>query len=164
MRKWIIRVIALNLILSALWFAWPCLQSKSSQVQARQEQIIKLAAKRNWALVTGMIAADYEDQWSMNRTDAVSLAHEMLQGFLMLEMQWTTSEVTVNGNIAKVRGHVKMTGSGGGFSNEITNRVNNMNEPWVFTWRTDGWKPGDWKLLSIKNQELGGPLPKDALK
>lgn len=94
----------------------------------------------------------------------MNLAREMLQTFLVLNIDWTTDEITVNENIAKVRGHAKLSGSGVGFSQHIMDLVNQLSEPWVFTWRTDGWKPDDWKLLSLKNQELGGPLPIDALR
>ena len=164
MRNWIVRIVALIVFYLLGSFAWPYLQSKSGQAQRRHEQIIKLAAKRNWDAVTEMLATDYEDQWSMSRVDSVNLAKEMLQAFLVLNIEWKTDEITVNENIAKIRGHAKLSGSGVGFSQTIMDTVNNLKEPWVFTWRTDGWKPDDWKLLSLRNTELGGPLPVDVLK
>ena len=79
----------------------------------------------------------------------MNLAREMLQTFLVLNIDWTTDEITVNENIAKVRGHAKLSGSGVGFSQHIMDLVNQLSEPWVFTWRTDGWKPDDWKLIFL---------------
>jgi hypothetical protein len=43
-------------------------------------------------------------------------------------------------------------------------RVNELKEPWVFTWRKDGSGPRGWKLLSLRNSGLGGPMVEDALK
>lgn len=164
MRKWIIRLLVVSVIGTALSWLWPYVQSKNGQVQRRQDQIIRLASKRNWDAVTAMIATEYEDQWSMNREDSVNLAHEMLQAFLSLEITWKTDEITVSDNMAKVRGHARINGSGVGFSQTVKDMVNALEEPWVFTWRTDGWKPDDWKLLSLRNKGLGGPLPVDAIK
>ena len=163
MRTWIIRLIIVSVIGFVLSWLWPYVQSKSGQVQRRQEQIIKLAAKRNWDAVTAMIATEYEDQWSMNREDSVNLAKEMLQAFIALNIEWTTDEITVNDNIAKIRGRARMSGSGVGFSQTVMDMVNALDEPWTFTWRTDGWKPDDWKLLSLRNKGLGGPLPVNAI-
>ncbi len=151
-------------IVLLVWLVWPYLESADAQVRHQQEGIIKLAADRDWDAVTGRMSYEYEDQWSMNRTDSVALAQELLQGFLALDIEWTTAEITVNGNIAKVRGTVKMTGSGVGASSMVLSRVNSIQEPWVFTWRKDGWKPSGWHLRSLKNAELGGPLPENALR
>ena len=164
MRTWIVRIIAVIVLYLLGSFALPYVQSKKGQVQRRQDLIIKLAAQRKWDAVTQMLTTDYEDQWSMSREDSVELAKELLQGFLVLNIDWTTAEITVNENVAKVRGHAKLSGSGVGFSQHIIDLVNTLNEPWVFTWRTDGWKPDDWKLLSLRNTELGGPLPVDAVR
>lgn len=62
MRTWIVRTVAVILIYWMGSLAWPYMQSKRGQVQRRQDQIIKLAAKRNWDAVTAMLATDYEDQ------------------------------------------------------------------------------------------------------
>lgn len=146
------------------WLVWPYLESSAAQVERRQRRIIALAEKRDWDGVTECIALEYEDQWSQNRADSVVLAQELLAGFFMLDIEWTTSEVTVNDNIAKVRGMARITGNGAGASQFVKDRVNQIKQPWVFTWRKDGWRPSDWKLLSLRNAELGGPLPENALR
>lgn len=151
-------------IVVMVWFAWPYLESSQARVERQQKRIIAHAADRNWEGVTELLALEYEDQWSMNRTDAVALAEELLQGFIMLDIEWTTTEITVNENIAKVRGAARLSGNGGGVSALVKERVNQLTQPWVFTWRKDGRRPDDWRLLSLRNPGLGGPLPENALK
>ena len=160
----IIRLLIPAALVLIAWLVWPYLESPKAQVERQQRNIIGLAADRDWDEVRACLALEYEDQWSMNRTDAVALAEELLQGFIMLDIEWTAAEITVNENIAKVRGTAKLSGNGAGVSTLVKERVNQLTQPWVFTWRKDGGKPDDWKLLSVRNAGLGGPLPENALK
>ncbi|RBP36373.1 hypothetical protein DES53_11784 [Roseimicrobium gellanilyticum] len=147
-------LIPVLLVLTLLWFLWPYLQSEKRQVENMHRKLISLAAARNWTGASELMTSDYEDEWGHNREDALGLASELFQGFLYLNIEWETTEVTVNQGIAKVRGYAKMNGSGGGFSSEIISKVNSLEKPWVFTWRKESWKPNSWKLVSAKNEEL----------
>src|SRR3954467_12147608 len=104
----ILRVLIPALVVLAAWLAWPYLQSDSAQVLHQHQRVLGLASDQKWTAVTDAMALEYEDQWNMNRTDSVALAEELLTGFITLEIEWTTAEVTVNGNIAKVRGMAKL--------------------------------------------------------
>ena len=147
-----------------VWLVWPWFEPDEAQVLRQHRRVLDLAADRSWEEVTDSLALEYEDQWSLNRHDAVALATEILNGFITLQIEWTTAEVTVNGNVAKVRGVAKLSGRGLGASGLVTDRVNALTEPWVFTWRRDGRGPRKWKLLSLRNSALGGPLPEDVLQ
>lgn len=160
----IIRLLIPAAVVLAAWLVWPYLQSDEKQVLHQHARVLALAADRKWPAVIESMALEYEDQWSQNRGDSVAMAEEVFMGFITLEIEWTTLEVTVNDNIAKVRGTAKLRGRGLGASDLIVNRVNEVTEPWVFTWRKDGRGPKGWKLLSLRNKSLGGPLPEDALK
>jgi hypothetical protein len=152
------------IVVLLVWLVWPYLESDNAQVLRQHQRVLALASDRDWDAVTQSMALQYEDQWSMNQGEAVDLAKDLLAGFITLDIEWATAEVTVNGNIAKVRGTAKLTGRGLGPSEIIMDRVNALKEPWVFTWRKDGPGPRGWKLLSLRNTELGGPLPEDAVK
>lgn len=136
------------------WFVWPYMQSEKSQAENMHRKFISLGAKRDWDGLSNLIAVDYSDEWDHNREEAVQTAAELLQGFLYLNIEWETTEVTANQGIAKVRGFAKMNGSGGGFSSQIMSTVNAVKEPWVFTWRKESGKPHSWKLVSVKNEEV----------
>ncbi len=161
----ILRVLIPAIVVLAAWLAWPYLESDSAQVLKQHERVLGLASDQKWLAVTEAMALEYEDQWSMNRADSVALAEELLAGFIILDIEWNTAEVTVNGNIAIIRGTAKLTGRGLGPGNQyVMDRVNELKEPWVFTWRKDSTGPRGWKLLSLRNNGLGGPLPENALK
>jgi hypothetical protein len=154
MRTWIIRIIVLDLIVTAIWFGVPFLKSPETQALEQHQRFIAFGGNRNWGRVLTLMSVDYRDAWGMKREEAVSLAHELLQGYIALDFQWQPQGVKVQGKTATVTGFIKASGTGGGFSAEIISRINALHEPFVFTWRKDGWKPGDWKLTGISQPEL----------
>lgn len=154
MKRTLRYVIPAAFALLVVWLAWPYLQSDGRQAEKIHQRLIKQGAKRNWVEAEKFLAEDYTDQWELDRTEAMQLASELLQGFLYLNIEWETTEVTVNDGIAKVRGIAKMNGSGGGLSTTIINKVNGLQEPWVFTWRKQSRKPDSWKLTSVSNDGL----------
>lgn len=160
--KRLIQLLIPAVVVLLAWLVWPYLESDKAQVERQHRRVLDLAADRDWEAVTKSMALEYEDQWSMNRTDSVAHAEELLMSFITLEIEWTTQEVTVNDNIAKIRGTARLRGRGLGASEVIMNQVNAVTQPWVFTWRRDGSGPRGWKLLSVRNTGLGGPLPEDA--
>ncbi|MCE9518721.1 MAG: hypothetical protein K8R87_04045 [Verrucomicrobia bacterium] len=159
MRTWILRILAINLVVSAVWFGWPFLKSAKSQALDQQQRLVSEVSQRDWKQTLALMAEDYHDTWDMKREEAVSLGHEMLQSFIVLNLEWKTSSVVMEGKIATITGKIKVSGNGFGFSQEIINKVNNLQEPFVFTWRKDGWKPGDWRLVSLTQPELSGAQP-----
>lgn len=158
----LLRLVSVILLVVLGWVAWPFLQPAAKQAEKRHRDLFAEASQRDWATAATFLASGYEDQWGNRPDEAISLAKELCAGFLVLDIQWETLEVSVNGDIAKVRGHARMEGNGMGVSQMVMTKVNQMQEPWVFTWRKEGWKPSDWKLQSVTNKELEGVgLPSD---
>src|SRR6188768_474228 len=122
-----IRFLIPAVVVLAAWLAWPYLESDKAQLLRQHQRILALAASQKWDAVTECLALEYEDQWSQNRADSVALAEEILSGFLTLDIEWTTAEVTLNGNLAKVRGTAKLNGRGFGPANQfVMDRVNHL--------------------------------------
>lgn len=142
------------LALVVLWLVWPYVQSDERQVEKMHRKFISLGADRNWNEAAKLMALDYEDDWDFNREEALQAASEVTEAFLYLNIEWQTTEITVNDGIAKVRGFAKLNGSGGGFSSEIIRKVNALEKPWVFTWRKENGKPNSWNLVSVRQEEL----------
>ncbi len=143
------------------WFLWPFLQTARGQVSRAHAKLITAAAKRNWPEVKEYLAASFRTVWDLNRDDAMAEAAEHFQGFLYLNITWTTDEITVNGDMAKIRGTMRMNGSGAGLSQYIIDKVNALREPWVFTWHKEGWKPSSWRLESVQQHEIEERNPGD---
>ena len=156
MRRWILRLLALAVLVGLAVFFWPFLQSRQAQVEAQQQRFIKAVEQRNWALVKELMDPNYEDQWKLHRDKSLSLAHELLSGFLILNLDWNSQGTKVDGDQIQAQGAIKMSGSGAGLSSEIINNAGQIHQPWTFVWRKTGWKPSDWRLVSISNPELEG--------
>lgn len=150
------------IIVLIVWWFLPSMASPEKQVENRHEDLIAAASRRSWREVEEMMAADYQDEWEQKREDAVITARELLSGFLVLEIKWEQKSLTVTGNTAETTGLITMEGKGMGASEIVMDRVNHVKAPWVFTWRKDGPKPTDWKLISLSNEELAGmKIPKE---
>jgi hypothetical protein len=158
MRRWIIRLLILDLIISIIWFGWPFLQSSKTQVSKQQSALLRVIEKRKWPEINLLIAPDYKDQWDQSRDQSLSVMKQLLGGFFVFTIDMKSLEVSVDGKTAKASGTMKMTGSGAGVSAMVMDAVNKLNQPFSFTWRKDGWKPSDWKLVSIAQPELEGAL------
>ncbi len=159
-RAFLILIPAITVII--VWLVLPYLDSPEKQMEKRHLALISAASHRSWREVEEMIAADYKDEWEQKREDAVNTARQLLSGFLVLDMEWKQESLTIIGNTAQAKSMVTMDGKGMGGSELVMNRVNQVKAPWVFTWRKDGPKPTDWKLISVSNEELSGmKIPKD---
>ncbi len=151
-----IRIIIPALTVLIVWLVWPYLASTEKQVANRHRDLVSAASRRSWQEVGEMMPADYKDQWGANREDAVSTARELFAGFIVLDLEWKQAELSVIGNTAQIQGSFRIEGNGMGISSMIMDTINKVKKPWTFTWRKDGWKPTDWKLISVSNEELAG--------
>ncbi|TLD69856.1 hypothetical protein FEM03_16180 [Phragmitibacter flavus] len=159
----ILRLLPVLVLAIAGWLAMPFFQSAETQVRRSHDELFDLAGGRYWAEVGGMLSNEYEDEWGNNAEDAIEIARELLRGFLVLDLQWTTTEVVVtedeNGLSATVTGDARIEGNGAGLSQMVMSKVNNLQEPWTFTWQKEGWKPGDWRLVEVTHPKLKGMSP-----
>jgi hypothetical protein len=154
MKRFLLRLIVVALLITAAWQVWPFLQSPEGQARKRHMSLFETVSKRNWKAVPAYLAESYEDQWGQKGPEAVEVARELLAGFIILEIRWEPTEAGANDNIVKLRGHARMEGNGLGISQILMTKVNQLQEPWVFTWQKDGWHPSGWRLISITNKEL----------
>lgn len=147
------------------WLVWPFFQSSEVQVARSHAELFELAGGRYWTEVGGLMSKDYDDAWGNNAEDAIEIASELLQGFLVLDLQWQTMTVVVDedskgkGLSATVTGKARIEGNGLGLSQMVMSRLNNLEEPWTFTWRKEDWKPGDWRLVSVTHPKLKDKIP-----
>ncbi len=157
--RWLIRLGILAVLALLIWFVWPFLKSGKAQAETCHRDLFRAAERRQWDKAAVFLASTYEDQWGNRAPEAINVARELLMGFIVLDIDWTTIELSENDGTVKVRGHAKITGSGAGFSQAVMDETNKVKEPWVFTWRKENWKPSSWKLINVKNPALEGQIP-----
>ena len=154
MRIWIIRAAIFSMFVSLTWTLWPFLQSPETQAAKQQAKFLQFAGQRNWAQINAIIAPDYHDAWNESREEALNAAHEVLSMFLVVSFDWAPGQASRTEKTVALGGTLHMSGSGAAGSSIVLDRVNRMQKPWGFIWRKDGWRPGDWHLLSITQPEL----------
>ncbi len=154
MLRWVLRISLASALISIVWFFIPFLRSAESQVKLQQANVLELAAHRNWPRVYLLVAPDYADAWGMKRDEAISAAREALLSFIMVSLDWKPQSVARDGKTVTLSGTIRMSGNGATGSSMIVDHVNRIMKPWVFVWRKDGWKPGDWRLVAIANADV----------
>ncbi len=82
---------------------------------------------------------------------------EVLQQFFALTIKSQGSQTEFSGDTATVTVNLTITGSGTGATEWITNEVNRLPAPWVFTWQKVNVFPWSWELMKVDNPSLTIP-------
>ena len=150
----VLRLSLAVVLLLLVWMALPFFSSQEEQVLKQHQELFEYAGKRYWSEAAAYLSPEYEDEWGNTSEQAIEGAREAFRGFIVLDLQWQSVEVKVDGTTATITGDVRIEVSGGGLSQPVMNKVNNLREPWTFTWNKTGWKPGDWKLVHVTNPQI----------
>lgn len=149
------RLVTLIIGVVMLWYLMPYFHSPETHALKQHQRLIKLAGGRNWTEAKPLFANDYLDAWDNNADQAIEAASEVLSGFIVLDLQIEAAEAhSVAENLVEVRCKLRISGNGAGVSQQVMNEVNRLQEHWTFTWRKDGSKPSDWRLLKVDHPEL----------
>lgn len=143
---------ALLAALSGLWLAqlWPA----EKQVRLHSEHFIGQIEKRNWSAAGDFIASDYHDDWGHDRKEILNQLHLMVRFFSSLTISPANPQVSADSAAGWWSAKIRIEGSGTEFVPEIVSRVNSLAEPFVLHWRTESWRPWDWKLVRVSNPSL----------
>jgi hypothetical protein len=60
-------------------------------------------------------------------------------------------------NSARFMANLKVQGSGGPLTEIVEDHVNSLRGPFTFEWVHRSWKPWDWKLSTVEQEELKIP-------
>jgi hypothetical protein len=66
-------------------------------------------------------------------------------------------EVEEANGLGTARARITLKGRGGPFADMAMGRLDELKQPFSFTWRQRSWKPWDWKLVRIDQPELEVP-------
>ncbi len=136
----------------ALYLHW--LWQPERQVRLHTTHFLKKVERRNWDGAGAFLAADYEDRWGHDKAGALGAARDVFRQFLFLTIENRTDAVQLAGNRAETRTVIKISGRGGPLAELVSERVNTLRGPFVFSWRRASGKPWDWRLVRIDHPEL----------
>ena len=115
--------------------------------------------KRSPSRIERLLAEDYSDRWGFDRLDAAEACVDIGSQFLTLVLTPEETTVEREEDVAVVRMRLRVGGKPiGPAGNEVTRRLNQLQEPFEFTWKKESFLPASWRLIQIENVELPSEL------
>jgi hypothetical protein len=156
-RSW--RWLVVFQVLSGL--VWLCSQGVTSESQVRHR-----AGNFRQALADGrsvkawhMVSTTYEDQWGLNRDQIGSALRDITRQFLSLQVEWIDPQVSA-GPDATVIYTATMRLNGRSLTpvgEMMLSLTRQLDQPFSFHWKKEGWWPWTWRLVNITNPALELP-------
>jgi len=140
------------LALWALWLLW--LWQPDRQVRLHTTHFLKKVERRNWDAARAFMAEDFSDRWGHNKTTALEDGRQVFAQFLFLTIENQIVNCEVQDGTEVAHTVLKIKGQGGAVAPFVMQAVNDLHEPFVFTWRRMGAAPWNWQLVRIDQSEL----------
>jgi len=131
----------------------------SKVLERRQASLIDGIERRNPARIQRLVSPGYRDRWDFTREDIVETMVDAGSQFIALVVTPENQSVVFEKSRGTVSARLiisgKPVGPGG---NEVTRRVNQLKEPFVFTWEKESFLPSSWRLVKVDNAGLPDEL------
>lgn len=125
------------------------------QLKAHTEAFLNAVEDRNWNRVGQLMDDSYQDGWGLSKPEALSYGEQTFQHFATLSLTPIDLEVTPeNDQQGRVRTRFEANGIGSPIATMTKNEINGLEQPFVFHWRRQSWKPFDWLLVNIENPSV----------
>jgi hypothetical protein len=136
------------------------LQSRPSKMIAtKQSDLIVGIEKRSPGRIERLVAENYSDRWGFDREDAVNAIVDVGSQFLALVVTEDEKETVIDGKEATVTARLTFGGNPvGPAGHEVVKRLNQLDEPFVFTWKKESLLPASWRVVRIDNASLPDDL------
>ncbi len=144
--------IAIVLVAWGLWLLW--LWQPERQVRLHTSHFLKKVEQRDWKTVPTFMADDFSDRWGHDKASAIDDAKQVFSQFIFVTLENRTDRCDVRDHEATANTKIKISGNGSGVAQLVMERVNGLQQPFVFTWRKVGSAPWEWQLTRIDQSEL----------
>jgi len=128
--------------------------SPGRQLERVFSRLVSAAENRDWKRVKSFMAEDYHDQWGLDRERAVSMAAEAFRQFVVLEIAVESQAISRDGKDAAIEAKLHLQGRATAIGEMVVQRVNSLENDFQFAWQQKSWKPWDWKLVSVSQNEI----------
>jgi len=124
-------------------------------VAKRQASFLTGVESRSGARLARLLSENYQDRWGFQRSDAVEALLDAGSQFITLVVKPEDPATVIEGRRAVVTTRLVVSGQAiGPVGHEVTRTVNQLKEPFVFTWEKQGFLPSSWRLVSMENPSL----------
>lgn len=130
------------------------------QIAKRQASLIEGIERRSPARIQRLLSRNYEDRWGFTGEQIVESMVDAGSQFMALVV--TPEEEVIRFDEeggATVSARLMLSGKPvGPVGNEVTRRVNQLAEPFLFEWRKESFLPSSWRLVRVENAALPDDL------
>jgi hypothetical protein len=123
-------------------------------VRLHTSHFLKKVQQRNWKAVPTFMADDFSDRWGHTKASAMEDARQVFSQFIFLTIENRTDQCEVHDKDATASTRIKVSGNGSAIAQIVMERVNGLQQPFVFTWHKAGSSPWEWQLTHIDQPEL----------
>jgi len=128
-------------------------------IAKRQASLIEGIERRSPARIQRLLSPDYRDRWEFTREDLVETMVDAGSQFLALVVTPENQSIVIEEGRATVTAKLIISGKPVGPAGiEVTRQINQLKEPFVFTWEKKGFLPSSWRLVKVDNADLPAEL------
>lgn len=126
-----------------------------ARLVARQKALLSAVSSRNWSKVERLMSESYQDHWHGDRAQAIETLSVIGSSFLTLDVTLVSPSIDLGSEAGPaVSGRIELKGGGGGFAPLVVRTVNQLQDPFVFTWEKSGALPWQWSLVRVDQPGL----------
>jgi hypothetical protein len=146
---------SIGLLILVVWGLW--LWQPQRQARLHQRSLLKAVEQRDWEELADLLDPQYTDHWGFDKETAPGAAQKAFSQFFFLTVRTEDPQWEFAGGSARFMAKLKLEGSGGPLTEVVIDRVNSLRTPFTFEWIHRSWKPWDWKLEMVEQEELKIP-------
>jgi len=155
--RWILIAVVAGNILAGIIILVQSMPSKA--VRKKQAAFLVGLEKRSPARIQRLVSENYTDRWEFNRDDIVATMLDAGSQFLVLVVRGEEVGFEQQDGVVTVTMDLTISGKPvGPAGQEVMRRINQLNTPFVFTWKKENFLPTSWRLISIDNETLPDEL------
>ena len=142
-------------LVAALFLVW--LWRPEHQVKLHTSNLLHALSHKNWPRFSAMIGDDYRDQWDNNRASVVERTREVFRYLNGVTFRTVAPNVRLEDRDAYWRANISIDGNDSEVMAVVQERINTLNSPFELEWHRMSWKPWDWRLVRVRNEQLTIP-------
>jgi hypothetical protein len=139
-----------GLLLQWLW-------QPERQINRHTENLFHRIERKDWSGTSAFIGAEYLDQWGQDRALMLTRMREAFAYVRDVKIQYVNPTVEIAKRRAVWRAKITAHGGDSELTALLKERVNSLATPFELEWHQVSGKPWDWKLTSVRNQDLELP-------
>lgn len=127
----------------------------ATAVAKKQASLIEGVERRSASRIQRLLSEKYTDRWEFTDEEIVEAVVDVGSQFMALVVTAEDQTLEFEDGAAVVTAKLVISGKPvGPAGQEATKRVNQLKEPFTFTWEKESFLPTSWRLVRIDNPGL----------